>query len=517
MKAIVLFFLLPCSALPAAGLDMMRALLKEDPGQAAAKLTQSLAYRPEDPWRLYNAGVASYAAEDFATADERWQKLATLKLPEALRDMTWMQIGNVSYRLAEPQIESAPDAALPRLEQAREAFKTALSYNEKNRKARQNLLFVESLLEKLYARLAQQLAQAAATERELEQKIQQLEAALSYARQAEALNPENETRREERQAIGRALAEALNERATREERYADARRADRSDEARAEAREHYGQALDDFRDAQRHEPANAIAMEGEARVREKLADMLTERGQEHLAEGEQAREDRRSDDAIGEFQQALENFQEALGTQPEHAEAQAGEIAARAALEERHLAVGDRQARDGEALAERFPAEAADQLGQALEHFQQAREVAPGNETIPPRIEKTEALLAGLLEAMAREQMQAAGQAEQQQEVAEAISQYEQAEGNFGRTGELQPGNDAARQGQEEAREALARLRRPSSPSRFSPGEISASGASFQRLLQDFKAEQQWYDEQRSSRRDDVRYRENKRPNLRDW
>src|SRR5688572_27969079 len=65
------------SALPAlAGLEDARALLKSDPSKAAEMLRAELAKKPEDPWLIYNAGVAAYAAKEFSKADESWQQLA---------------------------------------------------------------------------------------------------------------------------------------------------------------------------------------------------------------------------------------------------------------------------------------------------------------------------------------------------------------------------------------------------------------------------------------------------------
>ena len=123
-----------------------------------------LATKPDDPWLIYNAAVAAYAAQDYARADEEWQRLAALPLPDDLREQVWLQIGNVSYRLVQPQIESEPDVVVPRLEQSREALRVALSANKKNKIAAQNLVFIEKELEKVYARLAQRLAQEARKE-----------------------------------------------------------------------------------------------------------------------------------------------------------------------------------------------------------------------------------------------------------------------------------------------------------------------------------------------------------------
>src|SRR5215204_5977760 len=150
---VALLCALPALVLPvSAALETERDLLKRDPAGAAARLTQRLAEKPDDPWLTYNAAVAAYAAKDYARADELWQQLAATEVPDPLRAQVWLQIGNVSYRIVQPQIEKEPDTAVARLEQSREAFRVAIAFGKKNKTAEQNLRFVEAELEKIYAR-----------------------------------------------------------------------------------------------------------------------------------------------------------------------------------------------------------------------------------------------------------------------------------------------------------------------------------------------------------------------------
>src|SRR5678815_3209083 len=161
MKSHITIALLATVLSASADVREARQLLPRDAGAAAEYLRRLLATKPDDPWLIYNAAVAAYAARDYARADEEWQRLATLPLPDDLREQVWLQIGNVSYRLVQPQIESEPDVVVPRLEQSREALRVALSANKKNKIAAQNLVFIEKELEKVYGRLAQRLAQEA--------------------------------------------------------------------------------------------------------------------------------------------------------------------------------------------------------------------------------------------------------------------------------------------------------------------------------------------------------------------
>ena len=64
MKRLALVLCITAVSPLCAGLQGERELLKTDPGKAAVRLSERLANRPDDPWLLYNAAVASYAAKD---------------------------------------------------------------------------------------------------------------------------------------------------------------------------------------------------------------------------------------------------------------------------------------------------------------------------------------------------------------------------------------------------------------------------------------------------------------------
>ena len=105
MKRLALILCLAAVSPLQAGLKDERELLKNDPAKAATNLAERLADHPSDPWLMYNAGVAAYAAGDYAKADALWQQLSTTEMPDPLRGQVWLQIGNVSYRIVQPQFE----------------------------------------------------------------------------------------------------------------------------------------------------------------------------------------------------------------------------------------------------------------------------------------------------------------------------------------------------------------------------------------------------------------------------
>ena len=457
MKTTTLALSLLAAAPAWAGLEQERELLKQDPAKAAAHFLEQLAQKPDDPWLLYNTAVSAYAAKDFTKADEVWQQLAATQMPDALREQVWLQIGNVSYRLVQPQIEKEPDTAVVRLEQSREAFRVALAFNKKNKAAADNLHFVEAELEKVYARLAKRLADEAKKENSVPKAVEKLEAALTYAQQAQALNPKDQQRQQEKQDIEKALANKLDQRAAQEEKTADQRNPDNAWD-RKDAQERLQNALTDFQQAQALDKQDQAAKEGEKRVEDKLANLFDKAGRKDQQQAQQMAQNQ-PNQAVEKFEQALENFQEAQAIQPDHADAKAGEKEVRDQLEALHLDQGDQQAKQGEQQAQRNPEQAAENLLSALQNFEAAQALDPQNGEIKPRIDKVEAQLPELLTKLGQQQQKQGDQAEQRKQDENALANFEKAEASFGKAQDMAPSNEAAKQGQQQVQDALARLR----------------------------------------------------------
>ena len=520
MKSSLLSVLLAVCTPAFAGLPLARQLLEQDAAKAAEHLEELLREKPGDPWLLYDAGVAAYAAKDFAKADETWQQLASSALPEGLPEQVWLQIGNVSYRLVQPRIESEPDATVARLEQSREAFRVTLAFNKRNKTAAQNLVLVESELEKVYARLAKQLVQdAKKDEWNREKAVERLQAALAYAQQAQALNPKSPGREAEKKEIEKLLAEALDRKAESHEKNADQRNQDNQWE-RQNAQEEFQKALEDFQKAQSVAPEDKTAKDGEKRVQEKLANLFDKAGRKDQRE---ARQEKKSDPqaAAEKFEKALENFQEALAHVPEHADAQAGEKEVKQELEWLHLDQGDRQARRGEEQMKREPEQAAENLLGALEHFEQAKAIAPQDAQIQPRIDKVESELAPLLTQLGQREQKQGEQAERQDSPEQAVSHLEKAETNFDKAQQLAPGNEPAKLGQQQVQAALSRLRRQLAqrnqpPGKPQPGKPQEAKESFESMLAKLKEDMKPLETQ-ARHHAGQKYDEERNKNLRNW
>ena len=520
MKTRLLLALLAANASVLADLPYAQELLQRDPAKALEYVNALLEKKPDDPWLLYDAGVAAYAAKDFAKADETWQQLVSATLPDGLSEQAWVQIGNVSYRLVQPQIEAQPDAAVARLEQSREAFRVVTGLNKKNKTAAQNLVFVEKELEKIYARLAQQLVAAAKKEEwNREKTIERLQAALTYAQQAQALNPKSPEREAEKKEIEKLLAEALDRKAESHEKTADQRNQDNQWE-RQSAQEELQKALENFQQAEAIAPEDKVAKDGEKRVQEKQANSFDKAGRK---EQQQARQEKKYDpqQAAETFEKALEDFQQALAQSPEHADAKAGEKEVKAELEQLHLDQGDKQAQRGEEQMRREPEQAAENLLGALENFEQAKGINPDNEKTQPRIDKVEAELAPLLTQLGQKEQRQGEQAERQNSPENAVAHLEKAETSFEKAQQLEPGNEPAKQGRQQVQAALSRLRqqmaqRNPPPGKPQPGKPQEAKESLESMLAKLKQEMRPQEVQ-ARHHAGQKYDEERNKNLRNW
>ena len=504
-----------------AGLEKERELIQQDPGAALTRLQEQLAQKPDDPYLVYNTAVAAYAAKDFGKADELWQQLATTQMPETLREQVWLQIGNVSYRLVQGQLDKSPDGAVARLEQSREAFRVALATNKKNKTAGQNLTVVEKELEKLYARLAQRLAEEGKKEHNPTRAIEKLQAALTYAQQAESLNKQDQQRQEERKDIEKALADKFEQRAAQEEKAADSRKPEQNEWERKTAEENLRNAMADYQQAASLDAQDETAKDGEKRVQDKLANLLAKAARQ---EQQQAQKQQNPEAAMEKLDSALENFQEALAIKPDHADAQAGEKEVREQLEKMHMEQGDRLAKEGQEQLPRSPENASEKLAEALQNFEAAQALDPQNAELQPRIEKTEALLAEALTKAGQQQQQRGERNEQQNNTERAIANFEQAEASFAQAEALQPENEQAKEGQQQAQAALQRLRQqmaqkaeqqPANKPQ-NPQDAKDSQESFQSMLAKLKEDLKGKEVNARHSRGE-KYNEDRDRNLRNW
>lgn len=462
-----------------AGADAARAAearvggagLADSPGAGASTAEA----QPGSPWAEYNQGVTDYKEGRFLPAFERWQNLTVRPLPRGLRDPVAFQLGNAQFRLGEPLEAEAPEQAAEWWRRSLESYRSLLERRPRHTDARHNLALVQHRLAKLTHRLGKELYDKAEGE-SLDAAIDLLRLSASQLNEAVALAPEETAPRADRDRAENRLRQREVERAAQSESKGDQLAKQNSSWADANAEQQFRRALEDLDDAARpnapsegnkDQPAPAASPERQAtdqqvaqareRVSHKLADLLARVGKREQQNGnEAARYD--PDEALEHYEQALEEFAAAQQVQPQHAAAQQGEREVRQALEQLLVKRGKEQLEEGREMLARKSPQAAPPLSAALGNFESAQNLNPDNQEARAGAEEARKLLPEALVQAGQREM-AAGERAEAQMPAEALTRYQSAETAFQQALELKPGQSQAQKGLDEVEPKLARLR----------------------------------------------------------
>lgn len=516
MKSQIFIVLLLSVAAVMGDLKLAKELMKlNQPVKAGEVLRQLHVMRPTDPWVAYNSAVASYAAKEYLAADIIWQGLAATPLPNKLRDQVWIQVGNVSFRLGEQVEISAPDQALTRWEQSREAYRVSLAAKPRDKVVANNLYVVEQRLAKLHARLAKRLAKESQEERENQKAIEKLEAALDHQRTANSLAPKDEEIATDRKKMERVLADKYTKKASVEEKRADESLDKKNLDPWAqkwqwdEAAKNLNDALTDFAQAKSLDAENKDAAEGDPRVQEKLAKLAAQQGAAHHKEGNRIAE-QNPESAIDKLEQALDKFDESLNYKNDQPETQQEQASTKQDLEKLLEKQGDKLAQQGEQHVQHQPAHAAEEKMAALQHYQEAQALNPDNLGLQPKIDALEKSLPDLLNALGEREQQQAAQSESES-TEKAVAHLERAASAYQLAQEITPSNQKAQQGAEQVKGKLAQLRAllasQNAPKAESPSQPKDQpGPGFEQMLAKVKSDDKQRQYEQSRRNQTQKY-----------
>ena len=429
-------------------------------------------FAADTPWQVYNAGVQAYAMGDYTNAFQKWQDLSIQEVPRSLRRPVWFQLGNGQFRMGEPLEQEFPEETVELWRRSCEAYRAVLLEKPRDEEARHNLEVVLRRLARLTHRLGME-AFRAAENKPIDDAIELLKASAGHLEEAASLAPEDRQITSDRDKARQALRDRLQERAKTAEQKGDESALQNNPWADRQAEDQYRAALGDLAEARRPvenpEPENAAQAppppeqtdraiaNAEERVSQKLADLLTRRGQREQQMGDQQAQNN-PDQALNQYESALEDFQAAQEVKPEHAPAQNGEREVRKAMENLHLRAGREELKRGkEALAQQNP-RAEPALNTALSHFESAMELNEENAEARAGAEEARRLLPEALNLAGKSELNAGDRAEPRS-ATEAMSHYQEAEQDFRQSLELKPGQPPAKKGLEEAEEKLARAR----------------------------------------------------------
>ena len=423
-------------------------------------------------WDAYNAGVRSYATGDYTNAFQKWQDLSIQQVPRSLRRPVWFQMGNAQFRIGEPLEEEFPEETVELWRRSCEAYRAVLLEKPRDQEARHNLEVVLRRLARLTHRLGME-AFRAAENKPIDQAIELLQASTEHLEEAASLTPEDRQITSDRDKAREALRDRLQERARTAEQKGDESARQNNQWADQQAEDQYRAALEDLAEASRPtaspetektaqeqpqpDQKDQEIAKSEERVSQKLAELLTRRGQREQQMGDQ-QAPTNPDQALNQYESALEDFQAAQEVKPEHAPAQNGEREVRKAMEELHMRAGREELKRGkEALAQQS-ARAEPALNTALSHFESAMELNEENVEARKGAEEARRLLPEALNLAGKSELNAGDRAEPRS-ATEAMSHYQEAEQDFRQSLEVKPGQQPAEKGLKEAEEKLARAR----------------------------------------------------------
>lgn len=375
------------AAEPAADFSRYQSLIET--GQAAtalAGLREEAARRPDDPFTLYNLGVAAYAAKDYAEAAKVFE--TCLALPgDELRPRARMQLGNTRVRLGEALLASGDEGG------AAIEFERALaSYEHPDARARgldtNTRIAGRVYLDALDTVAADQLAAAAKTA-DLWTQRRMLQKALGALDQILARDPQRASA-VERDAQTRSLLVG--------NLVADGR-AKLETGRRTMAEGKFKNAYVPMREA--HELAGAAiglnpddprAVSFLAETRREFATMLVTQAR---LEFDEAMKNQKLATRLDQLDLAVSRIEEALALVPENPEAR--DLGARIRKEIEQAALADGEAQVELADKAKTPAASAVPLTKAIARFQRVLEINPDNARAR---EQLAVLLPRLAEAM---------------------------------------------------------------------------------------------------------------------
>ena len=441
-------------------------------GLCALVLGLATGFAGDSAWQTYNAGVQAYATGDYTNAFQKWQDLSISQVPRALRRPVWFQLGNAQFRMGEPLEEVSPEETVELWRRSCDAYRTVLLEKPRDAEFRHNLEVVLRRLARLTHRLGME-AFNASENKPIDDAIDLLKTSTEHLDEAASLTPEDRQITSDRDKARQALRDRLQERARTAEQKGDESARQNSPWADQQAEEQYRAALEDLAEARRPaastDPEKATEAQAqpdqtdqavaksEERVNQKLAELLTRRGQREQQTGDlQAKSNQ--DQALDQYESALKDYQAAQEVKPEHAPAQAGEREVRKAMEDLHMRAGREELKRGkDALAQQNP-RAEPALNAALSHFETAMELNEENAEARAGAEEARRLLPEALNLAGKNELNAGDRAEPQS-ATQALNHYQEAEQDFRQSLELKPGQQPAEIGFREAEEKLARTR----------------------------------------------------------
>lgn len=462
--------------------ELQRQITNGAPAAVADTLAVEAEKAPDNAYLNYNHGVAAYAArrwEDALVSFDRVEVSGNRKLAALAK----FQKGNAEYQLGVDARAANLDETVSRWKAALESYQDILKTSPDDERARSNDLFVRKQLAKLLLEDAKKsYDQAQRPGQSNPQKMVPLRNAFEKFSEAKEVSPENEEANSGQSKSRDQLAEALKQEGLknaqaplvlkpnrREPRLPDV------DTTRLE------EGISQLEENQQLKPGDAEVEEALKKARERLADAKVKQAETFLALEEQIPITK---EKLALLRMAREQVDKALAESPQHREAkEVGEEIDRR-MAQVHEDEGDFQ--EHQAQFGNLEQQAM-QLSQALDHFQQAGELKPGEQRLDAKQQRAAEKLAQALDKLADKLMQ---QPKGQESMEAKAARLEGAEQALNELQALQPSDRTAQRAEQVGKE-LDGLRQMMADSGKKPGQQPGQGEP-NRMGQGPGQQQQW-------------------------
>jgi Ca-activated chloride channel family protein len=154
----------------------------------------------DPPPKLYNEGNAIYRQQQFDAAAKAYQQSLTTK-DTALQQRAFYNLGNASYRLADPAEMADPKRAEELFKQAITCYDSALALDPKDEDAAFNKKLVEVRLKKLQEQQQQQQQQQQNQQQKQDKQQQQQQQAAQQQKQDQQQKPNDQQQKQQAQQM----------------------------------------------------------------------------------------------------------------------------------------------------------------------------------------------------------------------------------------------------------------------------------------------------------------------------
>jgi tetratricopeptide (TPR) repeat protein len=430
-------------------------------GQAAkvrAELERELAKQPENPHLLYNRAITAYAEGRFEEA------LLDLDVVENARSKSLVakarfQKGNADFRLGLNARTNDLDVAISRWKQSIANYDALLKDNPKHADALKNREQARKLLlDTLLKRAQENLQKGQQQPQPAEQRIQKLRNAMEQFHDAKEMKPEGQQAQEAKEGEEKSkdlLAKALAEEGTRKT-LANNMVMPKPNQPMVMQPNvpEIQEGVNMLEDASALKPEDKnIAQQLDA-GRERLANALAMQALTYKNIEPQIP---RMDDKLGLLRMGMELTEKALEQKPNHQMAKEVQEQIKQRLAQLHEQRGDElnQQSENAELDQQ-----AQQLSEALDHFQQASELQPQQKQLPQKAQKAQQKLEQALEQLGDKLMKKPGGEESPEG---EVTRLEGAEQALNELQSLKPSEKTAKKAQQvgeqlgEARQKMAK------------------------------------------------------------